>query len=109
MRTAILNFYPSKNKVAICLPMIIIFKARQATLNDVKNHKSKKIIGIDSQYVNNKYRLPLTVMTTSNSNHNAIQAFVMLSSHSDTHAYSKFIRVVRKYSRIIITYLMGCA
>ena len=46
MKNSSSMIYPSKNKAAICLPMIIILKARQATLNEfVKNHKSKKIIG----------------------------------------------------------------
>ena len=89
--------YPKKSTFNL-EPMIIVMKAREGTIIEfIKNHATRKIFGIDSQYVNNKFRFPLTVMATSNDNHNVVPGFIMLSSRSDAHAYSKFLRVVIKF------------
>src|SRR3990167_6351949 len=99
--------YPSKESEEITDPFIIVMKARDYTIQQfVENHRKLNLIGIDSQYVNNKYRLPLTVMVTTNENHNCIPGFIMLSSQSDARSYSKFIRVVTKYLQANCSYTL---
>lgn len=76
-------------------PLIIVLAAREATINEfITQHRKNQIFGIDTQYSNNSYRLPLTVMCGAGEANNTIPTFLCLSEFSDTEMYSSFLSSV---------------
>ena len=73
-------------------PLIIILKCRSHTIRQfISSHRESKISGMDTQFANNKYNLPVTVFATQTVDRVTVPAYVGLF---DTENYSFFIKKI---------------
>src|SRR3990167_8331710 len=71
---SLVDLYDSKE------PLVVILRCNKNTMEAFINATSEipSIIGMDSQYVTNNLRLPITVVCSQNQHYNTIPAFVAL-------------------------------
>lgn len=80
-------------------PIVIIMAAREETLTEfIRLSKGGDFVwGMDSQYVNNAERLPLTVICCQNSSNQTIPGFVAISLRSDEESYTIILQKVKDH------------
>ena len=80
-------------------PLVVVMMAGGSTMSEfvriTKNQPS--IIGMDSQYVTNNARLPVTVICAQNEYYNTVPAFVAVMGKSDAVHYELVLKKVKKY------------
>jgi hypothetical protein len=84
--------------------MVILLAAKDETLNEfirITTTNEFFIWGMDSQFVNNNARLPLTVVCCQNERRNTIPGFVALSLKADEQHYSLILQQVIRYIRSV--------
>src|SRR3990167_5497731 len=90
---SLVDLYDSKE------PLVVILGCNKNTMEAFINAPSEipSIIGMDSEYVTNNLRLPITVVCSQNQHYNTIPAFVALMGKSDTVHYQKVLLEIKKY------------
>src|SRR3990167_1841406 len=91
--------YPPKNFHQFADPIVIVMKFNKVTMDMfVKSTNcDNSIIGMDSQYCNNSYRCPITILCTQTTEKVTVPGFVGFFSKSTEEAYYLFIQNIQKY------------
>ena len=83
------------------LPVVIVLVANEQTIENFFKCCSEEfyVWGMDSQYVNNNLRLPLTIICAQNEHRETIPGFIALSLKSDEQHYTIILNSVKNYCK----------